>query len=136
MDSPPAGLFLLRFRSVFVVLVLSFFYMAFALSGKALFANPPRGLDIASFAMELVLGGIGGWLAYRFASNPRRYKIPIIVLLVAAAAFHGWLLLMHYDLRECQFGSFLCGALPYVYIGLLLSMAAVLAVAKQVRLES
>ena len=130
MNLSPGSEFVSRFRSGLFVIVLSFFFMAFALTWKAL-ANEPRIVDILAFVVELAFGASGLLLVYRFASEPQRMKVPIVSLLVVATAFHLWLVLAYVNLRACPFGATFCTATLYGYLALLAIMAAVLAAAKR-----
>jgi hypothetical protein len=121
--------FVSRFRSGLFVIVLSFFFMAFALSWKAI-ANEPRMVDVLAFVVELAFGALGLVFVYRFAAEPQRMKLPIVSLLVVAAAFHLWLILAYVDFRACPFGVTFCTATLYGYLAILAALAAVLAAAK------
>jgi hypothetical protein len=59
-------------------------------------------------------------------------KLPIVSLVVAAAAFHLWLILAYVDFRACPFGVTFCTATLYAYLAILAAMATVLAVAKPI----
>jgi ribose/xylose/arabinose/galactoside ABC-type transport system permease subunit len=121
--------FVSRFRSGLFVIVLSFFFMAFALTWKAI-ASEPRIVDVLAFVAELGFGALGLLFVYRFASDPQRMKLPIVSLLVVSAAFHLWLILAYVDFRACPFGATFCTATLYGYLAILVAMAAVLAAAK------
>jgi len=129
MNLSPGSEFVSRLRSGLFVIVLSFFLMAFALTWKAI-ANEPGLVDVLAFVVELAFGALGLLFVYRFASEPQRMKLPIVSLLVIAAAFHLWLILAYVDFRACPFGVTFCTATLYGYLAILVAMAAVLAAAK------
>ena len=120
--------FVLRYRAALFVVALSFFFMAIALAGKVL-GDTARLVDVLPFVLELVFGCIGVVFASRFGRDPYRFKIPVIALLVAAVAFHFWLMAFYVDFTNCPFGTIFCSTMFYGYLAILALMAVLLAMA-------
>lgn len=127
IELSPESAFVSRYRAALFIVVFSFFFMAIALAGKVL--GGARLIDALPLGVELILGCIGAVFAFRFAREPHRSKIPVISLLVAAIAFHFWLLVGYVDFSNCPFGTIYCTAVFYGYLAILVVMAGLLAMA-------
>lgn len=121
----PASAFVPRYKGALIVVAFSFFFLAIALTGRAL-GDGMRATDAVLVLIELIFGFAAAIFALRFGREPIKSKLPVITLLTTAVVFHFWLIVVHVGFSTCPFGVAFCAAVSYAYLAILGLMAVLL----------